>query len=87
MRKKQISANVIIDYFAVSLPDFLVFDDNLNKRNQIHCYFMRALGLMGHNQFNLALEQFTQALQLDPNHQGAIIHKSQMKEEIPHESI
>ena len=85
--EKHIFDDVIIDYFAVSLPDFLVFEDNLNKRNQIHCHFMRALGLMGLNQFNLALEQFTQALQLDPNHQGSIIHKPQMKEEIPHESI
>ena len=35
---------VKIDYFAISLPDFLVFDENLNERNQIHCHYMVALG-------------------------------------------
>ncbi len=28
---------VKFDYFAVSLPDFLVFDQDLNQRNRIHC--------------------------------------------------
>src|SRR4051794_28633258 len=27
-----------IDYFAVSLPDLMIFDDDLNVRNNIHCY-------------------------------------------------
>ena len=85
--EKHISDDVIIDYFAVSLPDFLVFEDNLNKRNQIHCIYMRALGLMGLNQFNIALEQFNQVLHLDPNHQGAMIHQSQIKKDISHEII
>lgn len=85
--EKHIFEDVIIDYFAVSLPDFLVFEDDLNKRNQIHCLYMKALGFMGLNQFNMALEQFNQALHLDPNHQGAIIHKSLIKEKIPHERI
>ena len=39
--------DVKIDYFAVSLPDFLVFEDDLNKRNQTHCLFMLGLGLLG----------------------------------------
>ena len=36
-----------MDYFAVSLPDFLVFDDDLNGRNRIHCQYMAALGYLG----------------------------------------
>ena len=32
-----ISDNVKIDYFAVSLPDLLIWEDDLNKRNIIHC--------------------------------------------------
>ena len=38
---------VKIDYFAVSLPDFLVFDEDLEQKNRVHCQFMRALGLLG----------------------------------------
>lgn len=36
-----------IDYFAVSLPDLLVFEEDLNKKNRLHCMFMKALGLYG----------------------------------------
>jgi len=38
---------VDVDYFAVSLPDFLVFDVDLNERNRRHCLFMAALGFEG----------------------------------------
>lgn len=63
-----------IDYFAVSLPDFLVFEDDLQKRNTTHCYYMRALGLAGMNQTKQASEDFRKVLELDPNHQGAMTH-------------
>ncbi|WP_462409327.1 tetratricopeptide repeat protein [Neobacillus sp. Marseille-QA0830] len=85
--EKHLFDDVIIDYFAVSLPDFLVFEDDLNKRNRIHCHYMRGLGFLGLNQFKMAQEQFDQALHLDPSHQGARIHQSLMKEAIPHESV
>ncbi len=38
---------VQMDYFAVSLPDFLVFDDDLGTRNRIHCHYMMGLGWLG----------------------------------------
>lgn len=67
---------VKIDYFAVSLPDFLVFEDDLNRRNQIHCLFMMGLGLLGLGKMAEAKERFEEALHLEPNHQGARIHKA-----------
>ncbi len=36
-----------IDYFAVSLPDLLVFESDLNQANKTHCMFMKALGMYG----------------------------------------
>lgn len=33
-----------MDYFAVSLPDLLVWDEDLNVRNRLHCEKMIALG-------------------------------------------
>ncbi|MBR5742861.1 MAG: tetratricopeptide repeat protein, partial [Clostridia bacterium] len=39
--------HVRIDYFAVSLPDLLVFDEDLDRKNFLHCLFMKALGLYG----------------------------------------
>jgi len=40
---------VKIDYFAVSLPDFLIFECDLNKRNREHCLNMINLGKKGIN--------------------------------------
>ena len=63
------------DYFAVSLPTFLVFNDDAQVRNQIHCYYMRGLGLLGLQSFSAALHAFDQVLRIDANHQGAHIHR------------
>jgi tetratricopeptide (TPR) repeat protein len=35
---------VKIDFFAVSLPDFLIFEADLNKKNRLHCENMKNLG-------------------------------------------
>ncbi len=64
-----------IDYFAVSLPDFLVFDDDLNRRNVIHCRYMMGLGQLGLGNTAEATDQFDQLLALDVNHLGAIVHR------------
>jgi tetratricopeptide (TPR) repeat protein len=36
-----------IDYFAVSLPDLAIWEDDLNNRNQIYCLYMIGLGYLG----------------------------------------
>ncbi|WP_037290086.1 tetratricopeptide repeat protein [Saccharibacillus sacchari] len=66
--------DVKIDYFAVSLPDFLVFDEDLNRKNQIHCHFMRGLGLLGLGRVDQARAEFEQTLTLDVHHIGARLH-------------
>ncbi|WP_370452198.1 DUF5107 domain-containing protein [Cohnella sp. AR92] len=68
--------DVKVDYFAVSLPDFLVFEDDLNLRNRIHCFYMKALGLLGLQRQEEADGCFAQVLELEPNHQGAILHQA-----------
>ncbi|CAH1221776.1 hypothetical protein PAECIP111892_05042 [Paenibacillus auburnensis] len=72
--EKHLFDDVKIDYFAVSLPDFLVFDEDLNKKNEIHCRFMRGLGLLGLGSNSTAEAEFKEALRLDCNHMGAKIH-------------
>ena len=66
--------DVQIDYFAVSLPTFLVFDEDLSLRNRIHCHYMIGLGQLGLGQHMAARASFEQVLALDANHQGAILH-------------
>ena len=36
-----------IDYFAVSLPDFLIFEADLDRKNRAECCRLAALGYMG----------------------------------------
>jgi tetratricopeptide (TPR) repeat protein len=66
---------VKIDYFAISLPNFLVFDEDLNERNRIHCHYMIALGEIGLGKYVSAQEQLEEVLRLDSNHLGAVLHK------------
>lgn len=63
-----------IDYFAVSLPDLAIWDDDLNIRNRIHCYYVMGLGHLGLNNSNKAEEFLRKVLGFDINHQGATIH-------------
>ncbi len=63
-----------IDYFAVSLPDLAIWDDNLNVRNQIHCNYVMGLGQLGLGNKTKAHQFLTKVSELDVNHQGAQIH-------------
>ena len=61
---------VKIDYFAVSLPDFLIFEADLNKKNKVHCLYMAALGYLGKGDMARAKEYAKWALDLDKCHSG-----------------
>jgi tetratricopeptide (TPR) repeat protein len=72
--EKHLFEEVKIDYFATSLPNFLVFEDDLNIRNQVHCRYMRGLGLIGLEKYGQAAAELEEAVRLDFNHQGAHVH-------------
>ncbi|MFA9558309.1 DUF5107 domain-containing protein [Evansella sp. AB-rgal1] len=69
--EKHLFDEVKIDYFAVSLPDFLVFDEDLNKQNQVHCRFMMGLGYVGLGETEKGKKQLHDVLRVNQNHQGA----------------
>jgi tetratricopeptide (TPR) repeat protein len=71
--------HVKIDYFAVSLPDLRIWDENLDQRNEINSRYLMGLGLLGLGQTEAAKEQLRQVLSLDVNHQGARLHLAQMQ--------
>ena len=66
---------VNMDYFAVSLPDFLVFEDDLSLRNHIHCLYLIALGHLGLRDHQRAERYFDDIMARDPNHLGATTHR------------
>lgn len=78
--EKHIHDDVKIDYFAVSLPDFLVFDDDLNLKNRIHCKYLMALGLLGRDDIDRAMEYLKDCYELNNNHQGVYFHLNMPQE-------
>ncbi len=65
---------VKMDYFAVSYPDLLIFNDDLTKRNQAHCCYLMGLGNLGLGNYQEAAAYFSETLKLDPYHQRAKIY-------------
>lgn len=61
---------VKIDYFAVSLPDLLIWDDDLNVRNLIHCNLVMGLGYLGLGDKEQARKFLSEVVRLDINHQA-----------------
>ncbi|GAA3980065.1 tetratricopeptide repeat protein [Mucilaginibacter dorajii] len=73
---------VKIDYFAVSLPNLLIFDDDLNLRNRIHTYFLQGLGLLGLHEFDAARVMLGNVLEFDATHAGAKAHLEMTKQQL-----
>lgn len=65
---------VKIDYFAVSLPDLLIWEDDLNERNKIHCNLVMGLGYLGLGEKDKARKFLGEVCSLDLNHQVAKTH-------------
>lgn len=72
--EKHLNDECRIDYFAVSLPDLAIWDEDIGKRNQIHCLYVMGLGYLGKGRFREAEEHLDKALSLSPCHQGILIH-------------
>jgi len=68
--KQHIYDKVVMDYFAVSLPDLLIWEDSLDTKNLIHCKYMLALGYYGMGDKDKALKYLSEVEELDNNHQG-----------------
>ena len=68
--KQHIFEKQTMDYFAVSLPDLLIWEDSLDRKNRIHCLFMLALGYTGLGDMERANKYLAELETLDINHQG-----------------
>ena len=69
--KQHIFDHVVMDYFAVSLPDLLVWEGDLDELNRIHCLYMLALGYYGMGDKAKAELYLRQVEEMDNNHLGA----------------
>lgn len=67
------------DFFAVSLPDFLIFEDDMDNKNKAHCYYLMGLAYIGMGDKEKAKVQFEKALSFDFNHQKCRIYLEMTK--------
>ncbi|MDO5702269.1 MAG: DUF5107 domain-containing protein, partial [Lachnospiraceae bacterium] len=63
-----------MDYFAVSMPDFMIFDEDMTKKNEAHCWYVMGLGKLGLGRKEEAAEDFRRVLSIDPGHLSAMIY-------------
>jgi hypothetical protein len=57
-----------IDYFATSLPTMLLFEDDLQYRQQTTALFLQAQAQLGSGEKSKAQSLLQQVLHRDPNH-------------------
>ncbi len=84
--EKQLFVPFKMDYFAVSLPDLLIFEEDLQKRHEMHCHYLMGLGHLGLGKVKKASAEFNTVLAEDKYHLGAIIH-NKMKNSVAINSI
>ncbi len=63
-----------MDYFAVSMPDMSVFDADMNKKNEAHCYYVMGLANLGLGNKDKARIEFEKVLDIDASHQNALLY-------------
>ena len=66
--KQHLFEHQTMDYFAVSLPDLLVWDGDLDTQNVIHCNLMLALGYFGLGDRERGFRFLEEVERLDINH-------------------
>ena len=74
--EKHLSDTFKMDYFAVSLPDLQIWEDDMDKKNQIQCYYLIGLGYIGLKQYDKAQDYLDKAAQLNIYHQGVAVHRT-----------
>ena len=59
---------VKIEYFAVSLPDLMIYEEDFTLKNRAHCNYVMGLGNLGMGKKKEAAAFFEETLRIDPFH-------------------
>jgi len=73
--EQHLEDQVKLDYFAVSLPDFLIFEEDYTMRNKAHCCYLMALGRWGLGEQDKAARYLEETLQYEPSHGMARVYE------------
>lgn len=59
---------VKIGYFAVSLPELMIYEEDFTLKNKAHCNYVMGLGNLGLGKKKEAVKFFEETLKIDPFH-------------------
>lgn len=76
--ERHLEDQVKIEYFAVSLPDFLIFDEDYTAKNRAHCYYLMALGNIGLGNKEKAAAWLEKAAETEPSHMMCRIYRNML---------
>ena len=80
--QEHMNDQILLDYFAVSLPDMLIWEDDLDQRNKLHCNYLMGLGYLGLQQKEKATEYLGKAYKMDVNNHMLVLHTEMAKEDV-----
>ena len=72
--EEHIDDEVKVEYFAVSLPDLTVFEDDYTLRNKAHCNYLIGLGNLGMGNAEIAKSYFGRAVEIEGFHQMSRVY-------------
>lgn len=73
--ERHIFDEVTYDFFAVSLPEIEVYQEDLKTRNVQYCNYLSALGYLGLGEVEKSSILFERLLEMQPDYQGALAQK------------
>ena len=79
--ERHLEDHVKIEYFAVSLPDFLIYDEDYTLKNRAHCYYLMALGNIGLGNQDKAATFLDAVEAIEPCHLMCRIYKNMLNRE------
>lgn len=82
--ERHLEDQVKIDYFAVSLPDFVIFEEDYTKKNRAHCYYLMALGNIGLGNWEQAADFLRSAAAVEPSHMMCRVYQNMRQIPFPH---
>ncbi len=78
--ERHVNDKVEYDYFAVSMPDFLIFETDMTKKNTAHCWYLMGLSALGSGDLKEAEKRFGKALDYEYDHQNATLYRKMIEE-------
>lgn len=73
--EQHMNDDVNLDYFAISLPDLLIWEEDLNIRNKINCHYLIGLGKLGLGKLEEASAAFRRVMDSDLYHLPGFVHQ------------